>query len=173
MEKINFTDFPSTETPLNAENLNKLQDNVEEAILKDIMFATNTSGYTTTSTAAEIVPLTATINIGDKLSISDDGGVLIGSGVSIIKASGQLNYKTPSAENGRHALYIYKNSSVVANSVFRSEGTESYQCVSSPNALIEVEEGDIIYLKARSQDAEGAVIYNATRTNYLTVEVVK
>lgn len=32
MEKIIFEDLPSTKTPLNAENLNKIQENVENAI---------------------------------------------------------------------------------------------------------------------------------------------
>ena len=32
MEKIIFEDLPSTKTPLNAENLNKIQENVETAI---------------------------------------------------------------------------------------------------------------------------------------------
>lgn len=32
MEKIIFEDYPSTNTPLNAENLNQIQENVEEAI---------------------------------------------------------------------------------------------------------------------------------------------
>ena len=34
MKKIKFQDYPSTETPLNAENLNSMQDNIENAILK-------------------------------------------------------------------------------------------------------------------------------------------
>jgi hypothetical protein len=32
MNKINFEDLPSTETPLNAENLNQLQTNIEDAL---------------------------------------------------------------------------------------------------------------------------------------------
>jgi len=32
MEKINFQDLPSTETPINASNLNKMQDNMEAGI---------------------------------------------------------------------------------------------------------------------------------------------
>lgn len=33
MEKIIFEDLPSTKTPLNAENLNKMQDNFEQEVL--------------------------------------------------------------------------------------------------------------------------------------------
>ena len=32
MKKIEFQDYPSTETPLNAENLNQMQENIEDAI---------------------------------------------------------------------------------------------------------------------------------------------
>lgn len=32
MDKINFENLPSTNTPINAENLNQMQDNVENAI---------------------------------------------------------------------------------------------------------------------------------------------
>jgi len=32
MQKINFEDYPSTNTPIDADNLNDLQDNVEDAI---------------------------------------------------------------------------------------------------------------------------------------------
>ena len=32
MQKINFEDTPSTDTPIDADNMNDLQDNVEEAI---------------------------------------------------------------------------------------------------------------------------------------------
>jgi hypothetical protein len=32
MDKINFTNYPSTDTPISADNLNLLQTNVENAI---------------------------------------------------------------------------------------------------------------------------------------------
>lgn len=32
MEKINFQNLPSTDTPINSTNLNQMQDNIEEAI---------------------------------------------------------------------------------------------------------------------------------------------
>lgn len=35
MKKINFIDLPSEETPINAKNLNELQDNIEQAIPVD------------------------------------------------------------------------------------------------------------------------------------------
>ena len=50
MEKIIFEDLPSTKTPLNAENLNKIQDNIENAINKinnEIISINNKSVFST------------------------------------------------------------------------------------------------------------------------------
>lgn len=44
MEKINFVNLPSTNTPMNAENLNQMQDNVENAINGIIESGSNENG---------------------------------------------------------------------------------------------------------------------------------
>lgn len=44
MEKINFTDFPDDSTRVNAENLNKLQDNVETGINGVVESGSNENG---------------------------------------------------------------------------------------------------------------------------------
>lgn len=49
MQKITFEDLPSTNTPLNANNLNTLQDNVEDAIdglISNNYGTSNSNGYT-------------------------------------------------------------------------------------------------------------------------------
>ena len=48
MEKINFENYPSTNSPINATNLNLLQDNVEDA-LSDVKVLT----FTRDSSAAD------------------------------------------------------------------------------------------------------------------------
>ena len=48
MQKINFENKPSTNSPINADNLNLLQDNVEDAIDEvsdDIIFVEYTQNY--------------------------------------------------------------------------------------------------------------------------------
>lgn len=47
MEKINFNDLPSTDTPINSSNLNQLQTNVEN----EINFIDNKFNYSTTEHA--------------------------------------------------------------------------------------------------------------------------
>lgn len=44
MEKIIFQDYPSTETPLNAENLNQVQTNIENAINGIVESGSNENG---------------------------------------------------------------------------------------------------------------------------------
>lgn len=57
MQKINFTDFPSTDTPIDATNLNQLQTNVENELYYksgDVITINETilSGYISDSTSA-------------------------------------------------------------------------------------------------------------------------
>ena len=54
MQKINFEDKPSTNSPINADNLNLLQDNVEDAIDEvsdDIIYVEYTQNYSITTGA--------------------------------------------------------------------------------------------------------------------------
>lgn len=44
MEKINFEDLPSTETPIDSKNLNLLQTNIENAINGVVESGSNTNG---------------------------------------------------------------------------------------------------------------------------------
>lgn len=59
MEKIIFEDLPSTNTPLNAENLNKIQDNIEDAIQelinKEIVLYENATGSNGTITLSDSI----------------------------------------------------------------------------------------------------------------------
>ena len=130
---------------------------------RNVILAQNSTGYTTESTAAETVPLTQVEKIGGKLSISEDGGIKIGKGV---------NYVSAPSDQTRLASYIYKNTSNMSLSSIRSSGTASAQCVVNAPTLIDVKEGDIIYLKARTNDSAGGVTASSTKTTYLYVEVI-
>lgn len=138
----------------------------------NVIYAQNATGYTTTSTSAEIVPLTQVEKIGDRLSMSEDGGIKIGKGVNYVKASGQINYSSVTSDQTRVASYIYRNESNMSLSSIRSSGDSSEQCVVNSPTLIHVEEGDIIYLKARTRGAAGGVTAASSRTTYLYVEVI-
>ena len=139
---------------------------------RNVILDQNSTGYTTESTAAETVPLTQVEKIGGKLSISEDGGIKIGKGVNYVRASGQINYSSAPSDQTRLASYIYKNTSNMSLSSIRSSGTASAQCVVNAPTLIDVKEGDIIYLKARTNDSAGGVTASSTKTTYLYVEVI-
>lgn len=65
MTKINFKDLPSEETPINAENLNKLQTNVETEINKAKVFTCGslTLTFVNTSLLQKTVTITGLSNI--------------------------------------------------------------------------------------------------------------
>lgn len=65
MDKINFENKPSTKTPINATNLNKMQDNIEKAI-------ENLEYGTITGTALNWVKNGKLISINGYLSIGQD-----------------------------------------------------------------------------------------------------
>ena len=197
MKKINFENKPSTNSPINATNLDLLQDNVEDDIgllsnlntidksslvntineintkiqEKNIITASLSDNYTTQSTAAETLEISQMAKIGDKLSITSDGGILIGEGINNVLISGQVIFSSP-VNNSRLACFIYKNSTASAQNVVRANGTLSFQGVSVSPFLLSVVQGDIIYLKARSQDDAGAVVFGNEAGTYITVNAI-
>lgn len=64
MEKINFQDYPSTDTPINSTNLNTLQNNVETELEKlNLMFKIQTFDGSAYSVPANNGQYTFTISI--------------------------------------------------------------------------------------------------------------
>lgn len=186
MEKIIFENYPSTETPLNANNLNQLQDNVEEALSdlnedieesiteateKNIITASleqNTSISITRAWIYNKIPLDNEItNIGEKLTLSNNI-VKIGTGVNHIKISGNIFAR---GIQGDLIGDIEKNSIETISIGYARTATtgQLIQVVFSPK-IINVQENDEISLNIGSS-ATGTLETNAVGT-YLTVEVV-
>lgn len=115
MQKITFENLPSTNTPLNASNLNTLQSNVESAFNntygtsqtegycqeyinkftnKNIMSAsqTNETSYTTNvNYRAHVVPVGTIISqVGDGLELTNDGGIKIKGDYKYVKVSAAI-----------------------------------------------------------------------------------
>lgn len=135
---------------------------------KNIITASGTSNFTTSTTDIEKIELTTTTKVGDKLSISN-GGVLIGSGVSYVKISGTIMFQTISGSGQRHNLYIRNNNTNILSAISRLSGT--WEVISTMEIVIPVQKNNIIYLYVRSQDGTGATINGGS--SRLTVEVVK
>lgn len=134
---------------------------------KSVVSASTSTEYSTTTTNGEKIAMTGAKIIGSKLTLTNDGGIKIGTGVSYVKASGAILFSTITAADQRHHILIYKNSSNMSSLVFRLRG--NWDSINIQPVMIQVSPNDVIYLYVRTQDGTGAKIYNAV----LTVEVVK
>ena len=75
MEKIIFEDLPSTKTPLNAENLNKIQQNAENAINKvDEKINKYIVNHTFTNSTTNTIDFNVDIQSNEKVEIEIKGG---------------------------------------------------------------------------------------------------
>lgn len=132
---------------------------------KNIITASAEDNYTTTTTGVEKLTLIETAKIGDKLEILD-GGIKIGKGVRYVKATGQIFYSGGVNNGDVLGLYIFKNKATIKLAQEKATGAT---VLVLPEYLIEVAEGDIIYLYVRDSTNAGAMV---NTHSFLTVEVV-
>jgi len=177
MEKILFKDYPDTTTPIDAENLNTMQDNIENGITaisqKNIATIYNSSALNITPSknyASTKLNLSDNVVVGNKLSVVS-GGIKIGAGVSKIMVSGQVTIYRGTSKNGV-GVDIRKNDDLIAysrcNFVDWSEATATVTPV-----LESVQEDDIIYLCFKNADATSQYTLQGQKSTVLTVEVVE
>lgn len=87
MEKINFTDYPNTDKPINAENLNQMQNNIENGIKESrlksaILVALSENKSLTVSTAWSdiVIPFNNVLRkVGDGFSLNTSTGIITAS----------------------------------------------------------------------------------------------
>jgi hypothetical protein len=146
-------------------NINNQINNINTAT-KSIITATISDNYTISATSTyEKLPLTESSKIGNKLSISN-GNIIIGSGVSFIKASFCVHYQTIASAGNKWAT-LYKNEDKeTQTSTYASDRVT----VSSPTVLISVTAGDKISLRVQGtkNDVVRGLLYSP-----VTVEVVE
>lgn len=172
--KTNWQDLPNTTTPINATNLNKMEQGIYDANDKNVItIGLNADTSTTSTSAYQGIDLNLTKEIakaGTKLSLSN-GKVLIGSGVTKVLVSGKLQTQ---GDNSSYGLLIKKNNTEISNNYEGNQGSSWSQLTASP-ILVSVAEGDTIKM---------SVYHNATNTTknikaysgygtYLTVEVIE
>lgn len=138
-----------------------------EINVRNIIGASTSTSQTTSTTNGEKVPMTGGTVLGTKLTITNDGGIKIGSGVSYVKAYGAIIFSAISGTDERHHILIYKNSTNHGSLVYRLRG--NWDAINIQPTLIPVSADDVIYLYVRTQDSSGSTVYSAT----LTVEVVQ
>ena len=173
-ERVNWENLPSTNTPVNATNLNHMEQGIYDANDKNIITIGLNADTTTTSTSSfqtKDLNLTKEVGkVGTKLSLSS-GKVLIGEGVSHVLVSGKIQTQ---GDNSNYGLIIKKNNIEISNNYEGNPGSRWSQLTLAP-ILISVTKGDIIKMAIYHNEN------NTTKTikahngfgTYLTVEVIE
>lgn len=167
--KTNWQDLPNTTTPINATNLNKMEQGIYDANDKNIITAGITNNITISTAGNNNISLNNTIaRVGDKLSLSN-GKIVIGSGVNHVKVSGkgQMNIITGNGD-GKNFYVDHNTTEIISslNTLVRqyalnvSRGFGDY--------LISVSQGDTISYRIYAGVGDTVNNYG----NYITVEVV-
>ena len=173
---INGVDYPvqmpvySGSTPLSAETLNQLQENVEDAIKeKNIITISAYRINVTTSTPYEqvTIPMTIRSSTGDKLTVSNNK-IKIGSEVSKVKVGGYACFRAD--KDVERYLTIRKNGGEFDNAVISQHTANQFTTHSIPSGLINVTLNDEIDLGIAFSlsNVTAYIVYSQ-----LTVEVVE
>lgn len=170
MEKINFENYPSTNSPINGTNLNLLQDNVEDAINEkntNIITASFSENYTLVNNGSyEVLFLNnAKIN-GSAFSLQNDGGILIGEGVSKIKISFKCHYNSIILPGSKWVSAFVNDVATCAI----CQQLSNRASLTSSTEMIDVQPGDIIYLKVNGSN--GDIIRADYTYSNITIEKV-
>lgn len=130
-----------------------------------------TANLTTTITnlpASSIVKLDTINSNTSRLSLTTNGGIKIGSGISRVAVSGNLFMQTASNNDYLYTAIIKNNSSNQVSICLVNDNIYYACCVHAP-VLVDVEENDVIYLYKLNS------VGGTFRTNgntYLTVQVI-
>lgn len=121
------------------------------------------------------IPLDLSNSTGSKLTMTNDGGIKIGAGVSKVLVSGKMAVENVVTGGNRH-LRIMKNSYTNANTLGWAKATievSDSEDVIIPPIIADVQENDVIYLWYYTPDSADKITGNTygSRTE-LTVEVV-
>lgn len=128
--------------------------------------------YTMTSTDLTKLPLNKTLlSVGNKLTRTSDGGIEVGSGVSYVRVSATVYYRSGNQADDAVTSAIYKNSSSVVDNTSKVRAGGSSKILTTK--VISVEEGDIVYLYARNMTRANQEIGGFDALTFLNVEVVK
>lgn len=182
MEKINWINGQAGGTPLSAENLNQMQDNIEKAInenteaishRQNIITAKGaSSGDTLAPSDGAKIELENAISVGTKLTL-ENGGVKIGANIKKIMLSATTTFT--SGQASQHSLVIYKNNNSLENRIARTilnngSGVDSQATINIiPQIIDNIAEGDILYVYVSTSIEKSA----SNPLTMLTVEVIE
>lgn len=168
LRSIGINCFPVDNGSLEVNGIN-LERNVATVSLSAAITNLAVNTYT-------IIPFDLSNVAGSKLTVTNDGGIKIGKGITKVLVSGMISYDAITASGSKH-LRIIKNSYSAANTL-----SWSWQTLTNGNPgnveampiLADVQENDVIYMiyyTGSSTDKIGGNTYGG-RTS-LTVEVIQ
>lgn len=124
----------------------------------------------------EAVPFNDSISSGSKLTITEDGGIRIGSNISKILVSGRIQFQTK-GEKGNYHVRIIKNSENWDNTIAWALSTYedvNTAIISITPLLAEVKEGDVLYMLCNFPYSGGTIFgLNNCGATSLTVQIVE
>ena len=165
MEKVIFEDLPSTNTPINANNLNKSQDNAEKAInevansvtaLKTTLegkniFIIKASGETAITTAGteQVYAInTKTITRGEDIITIANGKATVKKELGLCRITGSVQIYSAPSNVSYLTVRVYKNGISIGNVRFRP--LASYQTYPISVFYDEISENDVLEVRMLS-----------------------
>lgn len=148
MEKIIFEDLPSTKTPLNASNLNQIQENVEVAInelKQEIINVTGNFINVKKNSTQSISANTYTNIVWDIETYNDTNGLLVLNNNKISLTSGTHNLlviiQTQNTNAANKGIYLKKYSNGEAEAI---QSTNSAEIVQSIVTIVQLTKNESI-----------------------------
>ena len=167
MEKINFQ---NNITKANAQTMNQFQNNIENAINEkntNIITASFSENYTLVNNSSyEVLFLNKAKINGSAFSLQNDGGILIGEGVSKIKISFKCHYNSIISPGSKWVSAFVNDVATCAVCQQLSDRAS----LTSSTEMINIQPGDIIYLKVNGSN--GDIIRADYTYSNITIEKV-
>ena len=170
MDKINFVN--GTAPYISATNLNQMQDNIENAIKKDILTVKAVSDQSIINNSfTKIIFGTAYSVVGTQLALKNNH-IIIGEDISYVKVSCNI---WAEAYEGNTFLRLLKNNEAFAHTIVPAKDNEAWRGITISPILLSVSKGDEISAEIQFSVANeqnklsGATYWNSVN---LTVEVI-
>jgi hypothetical protein len=196
--KTEWENSPSTKTPINANNLNKIENgiytnsvNIGELTdlntetkenLVEAINETNTKNCLTLKRTEDTLDVTAwqsydvsfpiiSSQKGNKLSVNENGQVVIGAGINYIKANLNFEFVCSTTTTSYIQFKILKNSDVMAVNRIYNLTADIREISNITPVLIPVTQGDIIKMQITSA-IDGTLTLGGGNFAYITVEAI-
>ena len=196
--KTEWENSPSAKTPINANNLNKIENGIytnsvniggltdlnteTKENLVEAINETNTKNCLTIKRTEDTLDVTAwqsydvsfpiiSSQKGNKLSVNENGQVVIGAGINYIKANLNFEFVCSTTTTSYIQFKILKNSEVMAVNRIYNLTADIREISNITPVLIPVTQGDIIKMQITSA-IDGTLTLGGGNFAYITVEAI-